>query len=282
MQPTSIERVRFLKSLSWLTACLTIAVLLTGCGEATSGGGPSAFTPENLPASAGEEERARAIELLDKMQRTTFDSAFVQLQNYAFTRTVRTERRNGPAGPEAFRERTLTYTPDKNTTFRVASIRADSSGSFDASVLGRFAPSSNPDGIPTNLATQAFPEDPPYLAERKREAFQYNVRSDTYEGAPVNVVIVQARNGESGPEQSARFAELTLHRDTHQLLAAHTVYTERTLLYAQDTVFRILLHPAGGETWLPRETEFRALLDMILRDPLEIATRSTYSELTAS
>lgn len=276
-----------------MLAVFAVAVGLTGCGRATSGGGPSPFTPSDLPPSPSEENRARAIALLDSMQRTTFDSAFVRLQNLAFTRTVRTERlRPGttvdapgaptdPAQVRAFREREITYRPAGSTSpnggpFEVQVTRADSSGSFDASVLGRFAPTSDPTGVPTNLATQAFPDDPAYLSEKKHEAFQYAVRSATYDGVPAHVVTITVRPKDTGTEPSARYARLTLHRDTYQLLAVHTVYTERTLLYGQDTVFAISLRRGPGDAWVPRETHFRALLKMILRDPFDIRTTSTY------
>lgn len=276
-----------------MLAVLAVAVGLTGCGRATSGGGPSPFTPSDVPPSPSEENRARATALLDSMQRTAFDSAFVRLQDLAFTRTVRTERlRPGtaPASPgapadpaqvEAFREREIAYRPAANpatdgTPLEGQVMRADSSGSFDASVLGRFAPASDPTSVPTNLATQAFPDDPAYLSEKKREAFQYTVRSSTYDGVPVHVVTVTARAKDTGTEPSARYARLTLHRDTYQLLAAHTVYTDRTLLYGQDTVFAISLRRGPGDAWVPHETHFRALLKMILRDPFDIRTTSTY------
>ncbi|PEN11101.1 hypothetical protein CRI94_16910 [Longibacter salinarum] len=255
-------------------------MLITGCGDATSGGGPSTFTPPNAPSPPSADERDRAIAVLDSMKRTVFDSAFVHLRDYAFTRSVRTERIDSNDGVSAFRERTLRYRPNGDASpFQITLVDSDSSGSFDASVLGRFGPSPDPSGVPVDLASEAFPDDPPYLSARKREAFQYNVRSDTYEGAPALIVTVQARESGTGPDQVARYAELTVHGDSYELLAAHTVYTERTLLYGQDTVFHITLARTENDTWLPKETRFRAILDMVLRDPFHVRTESTYTDV---
>jgi hypothetical protein len=161
-------------------------------------------------------------------------------------------------------------------------IRSDSSGNFDAAVLGRFAPTSAEGQSPSNLAVQAFPDDPPYLSARKQEAFHYTHRESTYEGEPVHVVTIWAKPTEGGTEQSARFAELTVHRTSNELLAARTVYAERTMLYRQDTRFEIRLHEDAGGVWLPGETTFRATLDMLMREARHFRTTSTYAASSRS
>lgn len=308
MQPPRFKRVRFLKNVErsgaafprqqnpppWHAASLSLALLvavllLPGCGGSTSSGGPSPLEPDDLPETPSSDIRAEAIALLDSMDRAAFDKAFVRLGSLPFTQTVRTERLSESGSVLAFREQRLRY--DLNTmpsaaseqatggspTYEVTVTRADSSGSFDASVLGRFAPRRDANQPPANIATQAFPDDPAFLSARKREAFHYTYRERTYEGEPAHVVTIWAKRGESGVEQSARFAELTLHRDSHELLAARTVYAERTMLYRQDTRFDIRLYRGPGDVWLPRETTFRATLDMLLRDPRHFRTTSTYT-----
>lgn len=296
MQPFRFKRVRFLKNaerfrlrFSTFSAGIFIlfvaVLLLTGCGDSTSAGGSSPLEPGTLPDVPTEEVRAETITLLDSMKRTTFDSAFVYLGTQSFNQTTRTERLDASESVRAFREQTLRYdvtnrvptTSTASDRYKVSVVRSDSSGTFDASVLGRFAPTVEPDQPPSNLAIEAFPDDPAYLSARKREAFHYTYRDATYDGEPAHVVTIWAKPGDGGMEQSARFAELTLHRDSNELLAAQTVYTERTMLYRQDTRFEIRLREGSGGVWLPHETAFRATLDMLLRDARHFQTTSTYT-----
>jgi len=254
-------------------------------------GGASPLAPETRPAEADANEREAAIERLRQMRRTVFDTAFTQLGRYAFTRSVRTEKRASDETVAAFRERTLQYRPQSSRPaagsgaasdtpgFDITTVDADSSGAFDASVLGQFAPAAEPGMLPVNLGTQAFPDDPPYLSSRKQEAFQFNLRDDTFENAPVQVVTVQARKTPLGQDQTARFAELVLHRDTNELLAARAVYAVRTLVYAQDTRFEMTLTRGPDDTWVPASTSFRAILDMLFRDPVDLSTTASYTDV---
>lgn len=301
MQPPRFKRVRFLKNAerfrstvsAGVLALLVAALLLTGCGGSTSAGGPSPLEPDTMPDVPSEEIRAETIALLDSMTRTAFDSAFVELGKRPFNRITRTERLDSAGSVLAFREQTLRYertrpasssaaSSSASPEYEVSVIRSDSSGNFDAAVLGRFAPTSEDGQPPSNLALQAFPDDPAYLSARKREAFHYTHRDATYEGEPVHVVTIWAKPGEGGTEQSARFAELTVHRTTNELFAAETVYAERTMLYRQDTRFEIRLREGASGVWLPGETSFRATLDMLLRDARHFRTTSTYAASSRS
>ncbi len=299
MQPPRFKRVRFLKNAecfrsifsAGVLALFATALVLTGCGGSTSAGGPSPLEPNTVPGVPSEEIRVETIALLDSMNRSAFDSAFVELGKRPFNRTVRTERLDSTGSVLAFREQTLRYdlpqaqpasSSNEPTPYEVTVIRSDSSGNFDAAVLGRFSPTSEEGQPPSNLAVQAFPKDPAYLSTRKREAFHYTHRDETYEGEPVHVVTIWAKRGEGGTEQSARFAELTVHRVSNELLVAQTVYAERTMLYRQDTRFEVRLRDGPGGVWLPGETTFRATLDMLLRDARHFRTTSTYTASSRS
>jgi len=302
MQPPRFKRVRFLKNVERCRSMFSVGVLalfatalvLVGCGGSTSAGGPSPLEPDTVPDAPSEELRAETINLLDSMTRSAFDSAFVELGKRPFNRTVRTERLDSTGSVLAFREQTLRYDlpqaqsasssvePAESARYEVSVLRSDSSGTFDAAVLGRFAPTAEEGQPPSNLAVQAFPDDPAYLAARKRAAFHYTHRDATYEGEPVHVVTIWAKSREGGTEQSARFAELTVHRTSKELLATRTVYAERTMLYRQDTRFEIRLQEGPNGIWLPGETAFRATLDMLLRDARHFRTTSTYTASSRS
>jgi len=92
-------------------------------------------------------------------------------------------------------------------------------------------------------------------------------------------VTVQARKTPLGQDQTARFAELVLHRDTNELLAARAVYAVRTLVYAQDTRFEMTLTRGPDDTWVPASTSFRAILDMLFRDPVDLSTTASYTDV---
>lgn len=296
MQPSALERVRFLKSALpasrpalGLCALVLAAVLLAGCSDATSIGGPSAFTPPDTLSAPTQAERQEAIATLESMKRSTFDSAFVRLADYRFRRTLRTERlQPGSDSVLAFYDRTFRYTPSPSSrasadTSRPSStaerIAADSSGSFDASFLADFAPASAPGSLPYDITTYAFPDDPAYLAQKTRSSFVYRLRRDSLQGVPVRVVEVRARSEGQGAEQSVRYARLTLHDSTRQLLAAEAVRTERVLLFSEDSHFSLRLQQGPDGRWLPATTRLRARVDVPFRDPQEFLSVSTYTNI---
>lgn len=304
MQPSALERVSFLKSAppvfrAALGLCVLVlaAGLLAGCGDGTSIGSPSAFTPADTLDAPTPSEREAAIATLESMKRSTFDTAFVRLADYRFRRTLRTERlQPGSDSVLAFYDRTFRYTPSRTSrassrsapddsssasppTPRAERIAADSSGSFDASFLADFAPASAPGSLPYDLTTYAFPDDPAYLAQKTRSSFTYRLRRDSLQGVPVRIVEVRARNDGQGAEQSVRYARLTLHDATRQLLAAEAVRTERVLLFSEDSHFSLRLQRAPDGQWIPAATRLRARVDVPFRDPQEFRSVSTYTNV---
>jgi hypothetical protein len=307
MQPSAPERVRFLKSALLvsrvalgLCALVLAAGLLAGCGDATSIGGPSAFTPPDTLDAPTQAEREAAITALESMKRSTFDSAFVRLADYRFRRTLRTERlQPGSDSVLAFYDRTFRYAPARTSRAsseassgtssgtsssappspRAERIAADSSGSFDASFLADFAPASAPGSLPYDLTTYAFPDDPAYLAQKTRSSFTYRLQRDTLEGVPVQIVEVRALGDGQGAEQSVRYARLTLHDATRQLLAAEAVRTERVLLFSEDSHFSLRLQQTPNGQWVPAATRLRARVDVPFRDPQEFRSVSTYTNV---
>jgi hypothetical protein len=280
---------RLVRGAAGLAALLLLAASATGCEGAASGDASgsqatstqaarsassgSPFAPPTSIGEPSEAERDSAIRLLSSMQRAVFDSAFVRLDDRAFTRTVRTEKLDSTDTPVARREQTVRYRADGGPGELVSS--SDSGQGFDRSSFASLLPSSSPTDRPVNLAAQAFPEKPAYLSARTREAFRYRVESSTYRGTPVSVVRVQAREGGMGREQSVRFAELTIARDSRELLAATAVRAEHVLLFQEDSRLVVRLRPADT-TWLPAQTTFHAHVDVPFREPVRVRTRSAF------
>lgn len=275
MQPARTEHVRFLQT------ALAVLLLSLGAGGCETGGAPDparTFAPTDTLVVAQPAERDSALALLRRMDRMAFDSAFARLDRYAFLREVRTEQLRSDGSVDAWRTQRLRYADGPTQV-----VARDSSGAFGGGGLGPFAPSATPERRPANLATQAFPDDPAYLSARTRAAFQYAFGPDTtISGTDARVVEIQARRRTSetssgeGADQAVRYARLAIARGSNQLLAAHTVRAERALLFREDSELTVGLRRAPDGTWVPHVTAFRARVDVPLRDPQYVRTRSTY------
>jgi hypothetical protein len=274
MHPRPDEHVCFLQSLAGACGAVVLAVGLLGC-EPSAPRPTSPFAPAASIGEPSSVERDSALSVLASMRRTAFDSAFDRLSEYAHTRRTRTVQIGASGEPTARRSQTVRY--EAGGTSGTVVSQADSGGAFEAGPFDAFVSTPDPTAPLSNLAQQAFPDNPAYLSARTREAFRYRVRDDAYRGEPVSVVTVQARASGEGREQSVRYAELTIHRDTGELLAARTVRAERILLFSEDSrlVVRLRLGPDG--TWLPHESRFHARVDVPFRAPQEFRTVSTYT-----
>jgi hypothetical protein len=279
MQPVHPEHVRFLHS-AWaarlaLVLALVLSTGLVGCGDDASREA-ALFAPSDRPDPPPPAERDSALALLGRMQRTAFDSAFAHLDRYGFLREMRTEQQDPSGGVTAWRTRTLRYPSDGTAP---AVVRGDSMGTVSSSLLAPFT-SSGPEPRPTNVATYAFPDDPAYLSDRTQGAFHYGLAPPTsVDGQAARVVEIHPKPTPDGRDQVIRFARLTLARGTNELLAAHTVRSERVLLFAENSEFVLRLQRSPDrQTWVPAATRFQARVDVPFRSPRRFQTESTYSE----
>ena len=256
-------------------ACALLVSLL-GCDDGTAADEGALFVPSDRPAASSSAERDSALALLDRMQRSAFDSAFVRLDRYSFVRSIRTEQRTTGGTVTAWTERALRY-PVDGTAPRV--LRSDSMGTVTGTTLGPLGPSSNPEPRPPNAATYAFPEEAAYLSKRTQGAFQYAFRPNTsIDGQAARVVEIHPKPTPDGHDQVIRFARLTIARGTNQLLAAHTVRSERTLLFQEDSELLVRLQRSPDrQTWVPADTRFHTRVDVPLRAPQQFRTTSTYT-----
>lgn len=249
---------------------LGLVTALVGCRGATSTGGTSEFAPRDTLATPSSAERDSALALLQRMERTVFDSAFVRLEGRGFTRRVRTEQLAPGGSIRAWRERVLRYPPAGPASM----VDTDSMGTFESGI-DALSRESDPTARPGNLATSAFPDKPAYLTARTQEAFAYHLLDDTLGTQPVRTVVVRPRDTPTGQEQSLRYTRLHIHPATNQLLAAYAVRAERVLLFREDSQLYVRLRPVNG-TWLPHVTRFRARVDIPFRSPQQFRTTSDY------
>jgi len=284
MHPTCAERARSLHRLIAASALL-LAVIASGCSDRSGSGSRDAAASAEADAnrfapvkSIGEPEAAErdsALSVLNSMERTVFDSAFVDLADRSFTRQTRIEQIDPASGTiRSRRERTIQY--DAGAASGTVVATADSGAAFGDNPMDVFGPDTEPEQRPGDLAVSAFPDDPAYLSERTQEAFRYRIRPFTYEGRRAWIVSIQARPDGQGADQSVRHAKLTVLRDSRELVAATALRSANVLLFREDSRMSIQLKPDAGAGWLPAETRFHARIDIPFRDPVEFRAVSSY------
>lgn len=229
-----------------------------------------------------EASRDSVLALLGAMNRSAFDSAFAQLDEYAVTRYVRTEQLDTIGATTAYRTLTLRYRPGSEAG---TVQRADSAGSFrEGGILASITPAERRALKPPNLATQSLADQPAFLAPRTQEAYRYALRADSLlDGTPTYVVDAKARSAGRGAEQGIRYARLTMHRTSLELVGLTVARASRILLFRENSRVTIRLRwaPDGrrGQArrgWVPHFTRFRALVDVPFRAPRQFRTVSAY------
>ena len=275
MQPSPLERARFLQMVAGGLLLVGVAVGGAGCtSPAPQAGTYAPFGTVDTMATT-EVARDSALALLARMNRTAFDSAFAQLDAYAVTRHVRTEQLDTVGVATAFHERTLRYPPG---TSDGTVQHADSAGSFrEGGVFSSITPAQQPTARPADLAAQALADQPAYLAPRTQEAYRYALRRDTLlNDTPVFVVEAKVRRDERGEDQGIQYARLTIDHSSHELVGLTTVRASRILLFRENSQITIRLRSAPDGEWVPRLTRFRAVVDVPFRTPRQFRTVSAY------
>ncbi|PSQ98025.1 MAG: hypothetical protein BRD53_03020 [Bacteroidetes bacterium SW_7_64_58] len=275
MQPSPLERARFLQMVAGGLLLVGVAVGGAGCtSPAPQAGTYAPFGTVDTMATT-EVARDSVLAVLAHMNRTAFDSAFAQLDAYAVTRHVRTEQLDTIGVATAFHERTLRYPP--GTSDGIVQ-HADSAGSFrEGGVFSGITPAQQPTARPADLAAQALADQPAYLAPRTQEAYRYALRRDTLlNDTPVFVVEAKVRRDERGEDQGIQYARLTIDRSSHELVGLTTVRASRILLFRENSQITIRLRSAPDGEWVPHLTRFRAVVDVPFRTPRQFRTVSAY------
>ncbi len=272
MHPPPSKRAR---SLHVLGAVLLLgSFLLVGAGCTSSDGrAESPFVPSDTITSA--VDRDSALTVLTAMQRTAFDSAYAELDDYAVTRFVRTEQMTPAGTTTAVRSYTVRY---RTGAGQGVIQRRDSTGTFrEGGIFGSVAPDRNPRGRPPNVPAQLLPDQPAYVEPRTREAFRYALQADSLlDEIPVYVLEVTARDYGTGREQGVRYARLLIHRPSNQLIGLSLVRDDQVLLFSEDTQMGIHLRPASDGTWVPHVTRVRASVHVPFRAPRQFRTVSAF------
>lgn len=285
MQPRTAEHARFLHSrllppVVFRMAGMALLLVITGAGlgcQSASYEEASQFS-DQIPAFDGATgaQRDSILAVLESMQRTHFDSAFVRLRDYDFTRTAQTEQLD-PTGDVTAARLYMTRFRGDETDARTLNSR----GTFDEGTLDVFGTSETPTRDQSNVATAAFPDEPAYVSARGREAFAYRFDETTLpNGEPSLVVQIRARDSEEGRTQPIRYARLVMEEETRELLAAETIRYRESLLYDEDSYASVLLQPAPEDenVWLPEVFNIHARVTIPFREAREYRTESRYQQ----
>jgi len=250
---------------------LLLSGSLLGCSSSPRPTSP--FLPADTIATTVDRDSALAV--LSSMRRTAFDSAFTALNEYAVTRSVRTEQM-GPSGAvTAMQSYVLRYSPGSG---QGTIQERDSMGTFrSGGILEWSTPAQTPTARPSNVAEQVLSDEPAFIEPRTREGYRYALRADTLRGeTPVYLLDAFARDQGTGRDQSVRYVRLVLHRGTRELIGLRMVRAGRVLLFEENSRMSVRLRRAPDGQWVPHVTRVRALVDVPFRTPRQFRTASDY------
>lgn len=223
------------------------------------------------PAPTAEAVADSAVVVARAARQDALRAAFDTLGTYAYLRQARTTQ-HGPDGDLVAAEtRLLRHDADG-----LLLLRRERQGDFAFGALGRFVDREPDVTSPPDLGRHVLPEEPPYLAERNRDAFAFTLRADTVlDGRPTRVVDVHARPGE-GDRQAIRSARLFVDRATDQLVALSVTRAHRSVLFSEDHRLFVQLAQTPDGAWVPRHLYADTYLRLPFQQRRHLRTASTF------
>ena len=244
--------------------------LLAGCGQAT---------PPDGASGLDDDDRGAALELLAAADTSALRQAFSRLHDYAFTRRLRTEQ-YGQDTVIAFAERVLRYAAGDTNGHVVRVQAADTSGAFHFGLLGTFVGDDAPSPHLTDPIPNLLPDEPAYASARNRDAYRYQLLSDTLlDGRTVQRLDIQARPGE-GDAQTLRYARLYIDRATRVLVALYLEQARNTVLFREQSHLYAQVRYTDG-TWLPAQTRVWTQINTLFSPARQFQTSSSYDDYAA-
>ena len=206
------------------------------------------------------EETSLVMSALEEMDGALLQRAFERLSEYAHTRYSRTEQRIAGL---ATMERITRHSVDSSVT--VLSERA--SGDFTA----------NGDGAEPKFLHRPehiIPEDPPYLSERFREAFEYRFLPDTLLwGRETQVIAIRAR---PGAPHAVRHARYYLDRASNSLVALFLERSAGGMFFTERSRYFLQLRPGPHRAWVPHHIHVESRLALPFRRPRKVSRTATF------
>ncbi|MEM8557813.1 MAG: hypothetical protein AAGG50_08305 [Bacteroidota bacterium] len=208
------------------------------------------------------DDRAEALPLLDRLDRTALDSTFAALARRPYVLTTVTAQLDSLGAVLGQRTEVLRIAPGAAPEV----VRVDSVGAFEFGGFARFAEA---DAVVARLASplgRILPDEPSYLTPRGQESYAYALRDTTVAGQRLTLVDVAVRPGfDDRRLRRVRFAvdnEARADEDSGALIrTAHLVRTDRSVLFDADLTLDFALAPDSTGAWLPSTVTFTNRID---------------------
>lgn len=253
---------------------LIVFITAAGCGDQGSNVAEGA-NQDHLPFDDA------SVDLIRTADDAAFRQAFENLKQYDYVRNTTTIQRSERGGVRASKEQVARYSWKEGERV-VEILSSDSTGGFDFGAWERYV-DRQPDAVePEELADQILPEDPPYLAERNREIFEYQTLPDTtISGTRVRVVEVRARP-EEAEDQQIRLARYYVEPGTNRLIAIYLARTSQSILFRENTAVYAQLARAQNGEWLPDEFLTTTYISLPVIGDYQFETTSRYQDYAAA
>ena len=180
------------------------------------------------PPSETEQEAANAaLEILFQSRMDEILNAFDEIATWSYTRHDRTENRS------AREYESFTHLVNVDTSGSITVITGlDSVTALDLS----------------GLVEAMMPNDVPYLMERFKDEFSYQIQQDTtYWAHPAYGITIQARPGST---QGGVTASYVYDAASNKLISANLHNFSSTILFEESSRYQLQLRPIGT-AWVP-------------------------------
>lgn len=198
----------------------------------------SCSTPLPPPSETEQEAADAALEILSQSQTDEILNAFDEITTWSYTRHDRTENRT------AHEYESFTHL-----------VKVDPSGSVTV-IMG----SDSIEALDlSGLAEAMIPDDVPYLMERFKDEFSYQIREDTtYWTRPAYEITVQARPGSA---QEGVMASYMYDAVSNKLISVNLHNFSSTILFGESSRYQLQLRPIGT-VWVPHRLSAHVTLTL--------------------
>lgn len=236
-----------------------LVLLCTGCRNPAT----EQATPLADPAQDS------LLTYLSLLNRTPLRQAFAHLPRYTYRRTRETAYDESPGRRMGTQTRTVRFTGPP--TARTAQTTAETN---DGRLPDGFAAATAQEDT-TALDGYMLPNEPVYLSPKGRAGYRFiRLPDTTLYGRPVQQLSVTARIGEKTP---LRHARLYVEPTSKTLVGLDVQRVDVSLLFGEQSRFRLLLQPGPDAVWVPALTEVDTQIKTILGEPRRFHTTTTYT-----
>lgn len=217
----------------------------------------SCSAPLPPPSETEQEAADAALKILSQSQTDEILNAFDEIATWSYTRHDRTENR----------------TAREYESF-TRLVKVDTSGSVTV-IVG--SDSVEALDLPS-LAEAMMPDDVPYLMERFKDEFSYQIQEDTtYWTHPAYEITVQARPGSA---QQGVTASYMYDAASNKLISANLHNFSSTILFGESSRYQLQLRPIGT-AWVPYRLSTHVTLKLPLGQEQIFARNVTFYDYTA-